>query len=163
MKHTISLLVENHFGVAARVAGLFSARGFNIDSFVASPTENPSLSRMVLVVKGDDKIIEQVIKQLNKLIDVIKVTDLTGEEYLERELMLIKVSADRKNRSSIIEVADLFKANIVDVNPETVTLEVTGDEGKLTALMELLKPFGIKETIKSGKIAISRKREVTRG
>lgn len=158
-QHIISLLVENHFGIAARITGLFSARGYNIDSFSAAPTEDPKISRVLLVVKGDDKIIEQVNKQLNKLIDVIKVFDLTGSDYIERELMLIKICADKKNRSQIIEIADLFKSNIISVTTEDIILEITGDEQKLDAVIELLKPFGIKETIKTGKIAISRKVE----
>ncbi|MFH1613135.1 MAG: acetolactate synthase small subunit [bacterium] len=158
-QHVISLLTENHSGVAARIIGLFTARGYNIDSFSAAPTEDPKTSRILLVVEGDDRIIEQVTKQLNKLIDVIKVLDLTGSDYVERELMLIKVCADKKNRSQIIEIADLFKSSIISVTIEDIILEITGDEEKLNTVIELLKPFGIKEAIRTGKIAISRKIE----
>jgi len=156
MKHTISVLVENRFGVLARVAGLFSGRGFNIDSLCVGETDDPTVSRMTIVTRGDDRILEQITKQLRRLIDVIKVTDLTQEEHVERELVLIKVDASNKKRAEIMEIVDIFRAKIIDVNQEIVTIEVTGAESKISALIELMKPFGIKELVRTGKIAISR-------
>ena len=158
MRHTISVLVENKFGVLARVAGLFSGRGYNIDSLNVGETEDPSISRMTIVARGDDKIIEQITKQLNKLIDVIKVTDLTSEEHVERELVLIKVSAPSKVRSEIIQLADIFRSSIVDVSHESLVISATGDEDKVNALIEMLEPYGIREIARSGKVAISRGR-----
>jgi acetolactate synthase-1/3 small subunit len=155
-KHTISVLVENRFGVLARVAGLFSSRGYNIDSLCVGETDNPTISRMTIVARGDDKILEQIIKQLNKLIDVIKVNDLTTENHIERELVLLKVSTEGKKRSEIMEIVDIFRAKIIDVAPKTLTIEVTGDEDKIQAITSLFKPFGIKEFIRTGKIAITR-------
>ncbi|MEK7396341.1 MAG: acetolactate synthase small subunit [Candidatus Poribacteria bacterium] len=158
MRHTISVLVENKFGVLARVAGLFSGRGYNIDSLNVGETEDPSISRMTIVARGDDRIIEQITKQLNKLIDVIKVTDLTSEEHVERELVLIKVSAPSKVRSEIIQLADIFRSSIVDVSHESLVISATGDEDKVNALIEMLGPYGIREIARSGKVAISRGR-----
>ena len=158
MRHTISVLVENKFGVLARVAGLFSGRGYNIDSLNVGETEDPSISRMTIVARGDDRIIEQITKQLNKLIDVIKVTDLTSEEHVERELVLIKVSAPSKVRSEIIQLADIFRSSIVDVSHESLIISATGDEDKVNALIEMLEPYGIREIARSGKVAISRGR-----
>jgi acetolactate synthase-1/3 small subunit len=158
MRHTISVLVENKFGVLARVAGLFSGRGYNIDSLNVGETEDPSISRMTIVARGDDKIIEQITKQLNKLIDVIKVTDLTSEEHVERELVLIKVSAPSKVRSEIIQLADIFRSSIVDVSHESLVISATGDDDKVNALIEMLEPYGIREIARSGKVAISRGR-----
>lgn len=158
MRHTISVLVENKFGVLARVAGLFSGRGYNIDSLNVGETEDPSISRMTIVARGDDRIIEQITKQLNKLIDVIKVTDLTSEEHVERELVLIKVSANSKVRSEIIQLADIFRSSIVDVSHESLVISATGDEDKVNALIEMLEPYGIREIARSGKVAISRGR-----
>lgn len=156
MKHTLSVLVENKPGVLARVSGLFSRRGFNIDSLAVGVTENPELSRMTIVVDGDDRVLEQVIKQLNKLIDVIKVSDLRAEESVERELVMIKVVAEPKMRSEIMQIADIFRARIVDVSPKTLTIEVTGDEAKVNAMEALLKQFGIKELVRTGKVALTR-------
>jgi acetolactate synthase-1/3 small subunit len=156
MKHTISVLVENHFGVLARISGLFSGRGFNIDSLSVGETEDTTISRITLVVNGDDLIIEQVMKQLNKLIDVIKVTDLTKDEFIDRELALIKVHANGKTRSEIMQIVDIFRGKIVDVAPSSLTVEVTGAEEKVQGIMDLLREFGIKEVVRSGKIAISR-------
>jgi len=156
MRHTISVLVENKFGVLARVAGLFSGRGFNIDSLCVAETDNPSISIMTIVTRGDDKIIEQIEKQLNKLIDVIKVTDLTKEDHVERELVLIKVGTENNKRAEIMEIVDIFRAKIIDVGHKTLTVETTGDEVKLKALIDLLKPFGIKEIVRTGKIALAR-------
>jgi len=155
-RHTISVLVENHPGVLARIAGLFSGRGFNIESLSVGETEDPTASRMTVVVRGDDLILEQVTKQLNKLVDVIKVSDLTKEQFIERELVLIKVSADGKSRSEILQICDIFRARIVDVAPKTVTIEVTGTEDKIDALVNMLKPFGIREMARTGSVALTR-------
>ncbi|MBU2617341.1 MAG: acetolactate synthase small subunit [Euryarchaeota archaeon] len=156
MKHTLSVLVENKPGVLARVSGLFSRRGFNIDSLAVGVTENPEISRMTIVVEGDDRVLEQVTKQLNKLIDVIKVSDLMAEESVERELVMIKVVAEPKMRSEIMQIADIFRARIVDVSPKTLIIEVTGDEAKVSAMESLLKQFGIKELVRTGKVALNR-------
>ena len=155
-KHTIAVLVENKFGVLSRVAGLFSARGYNIESMSVGETLDPSVSRMTLVVRGDEFVIEQVTKQLHKLIDVIKVTDLTDESHVERELVLIRVNAEPSNRAEILRTADIFRARVIDVTAVSFVLEATGDEGKLEALIELLRPMGIQELVRTGKIAIAR-------
>lgn len=155
-KHTIAVLVENRFGVLSRVAGLFSARGYNIESLSVGETLDPTVSRMTLVVRGDEFVIEQVIKQLHKLIDVIKVTDLTEEDHVERELVLMKINAEPANRAEILRTADIFRAKVVDVTPTTFTLEVTGDEQKIDAIVELLRPFGLQELVRTGKVAIAR-------
>ena len=155
-KHTIAVLVENKFGVLSRVAGLFSARGYNIESLSVGETLDPSVSRMTLVVRGDAFIIEQVIKQLHKLIDVIKVTDLSEENHVEREMLLLKVNAEPANRAEILRLGDIFRAKVVDVTPTTYTLEVTGEEGKIEAIIDLLRPFGIQEIVRTGKVAIAR-------
>ena len=160
MKHTISILVENHFGVLTHVAGLFSARGFNIDSLAVGETHDTSVSRMTIVVHGDDRIVEQIIKQLNKLIDVIKVEDLSGEDLIDRELVLVKVNADAKSRNEIMQIVNTFRAKVVDVNPQSITIEVTGNESKVDALVELLTPFGIRETVRTGLVALSRRKEL---
>ncbi len=160
MRHTISLIVRNKQGVLTHIAGLFSARGYNIDSLTVGETDDKSVSRMTIVTIGDDRIIEQVTKQLNKLIDVIKVVDLTDQAFVVRELVLIKVQAEGAKKSEIIEITDIFRAKIVDVNPKTLTVEVTGDEGKIQAIIELLSPFGIKEIARTGKVAIARGREI---
>ncbi len=161
MKHTISVLVENHFGVLARVAGLFSARGFNIDSLAVGETDDPTVSRMTIVVHGDDRVVDQIMKQLNKLIDVIKVVDLTQEEMIDRELVIAKVSANAANRGEIIQIVNTFRAKIVDVNPKSLAIEVTGGEGKVDAMLELLRPFGLIEVVRTGLVALSRKSELT--
>jgi acetolactate synthase-1/3 small subunit len=155
-KHTISVLVENKFGVLSRVAGLFSARGYNIESLSVGETLDPTVSRMTIVVYGDEFVIEQVMKQLHKLIDVIKVTDLSDEDHVERELMLIRVNAEPQHRAEILRTAEVFRARVVDVSPVTFTIEATGDEGKLEALVELLRPMGIQELVRTGKVAIAR-------
>lgn len=160
MKHVISVLVENRFGVLARISGLFSARGFNIDSLAVGETEDPTISRMTIVVEGDERILEQIAKQLHKLVDVVKVQDLTKEEYIDRELVLIKLKVTSRNRSEVIQIVDTFRAKIVDVNPETLTVEVTGDQSKIDAVMELLSSFGIREVVRTGRIALARKKEV---
>lgn len=156
MRHTISVLVENKFGVLARIASLFSARGFNIDSLAVGETEDPNVSRMTIVVRGDERILEQIEKQLNKLIDVIKVTDFVQTEHLERDLALIKVKADKSDRSEILQIADIFRAKIVDVSPGSVIIEMTGDEEKILALVNMLKPFGVKEMVRTGIVAMAR-------
>lgn len=157
MRHVLSILVENRPGVLARVAGLFSRRGYNIDSLAVGPTIEPDVSRMTIVVKGDDIILEQITKQLNKLIDVIKIIDLTSsQEFVERELVLIKVSSSSQSRSEILEIANIFRAKVVDVATKSLTLEITGGEGKSEALIDLLKKFGIVEIARTGKIALPR-------
>ncbi|ADL41777.1 acetolactate synthase, small subunit [Caldicellulosiruptor obsidiansis OB47] len=160
MKYTLSVLVENHPGVLSRVAGLFSRRGFNIDSLAVGVTEDPAISRMTIVVNGDDYIVEQVTKQLNKLIDVIKIKKLNPKEAVERELALIKVNANSQTRSDIIQITEIFRANIVDVSKETLTIEISGDEDKIEALIELLKQYGIREVVRTGLIAIERGNKV---
>lgn len=156
MRHTLAVLVENNPGVLARVAGLFSRRGFNIDSLAVGRTDNPSVSRMTIVVEGDDRYLEQVNKQLHKLVDVIKISDITRDAYVDRELVLIKVSADAAKRAEIMQLVDIFRARIVDVGPKTLTIEVTGNDGKITAFEDSLRPFGIKELVRTGKIAMLR-------
>ena len=156
MKHTISVLVENKFGVLARVASLFSAKGYNIDSLSVGETVDPDISRMTIVVTGDDMILEQIIKQLRRLIDVIKVSDLTQGNYLERELVLIKVNAEPTTRSEILNIVDIFRGKIVDVSPKNYVVEITGDRGKIDAIIRLLTPFGMKEIARTGKVAMSR-------
>ncbi|MDP8218016.1 MAG: acetolactate synthase small subunit [Candidatus Theseobacter exili] len=157
MRHTISLLVENRFGVLARIAGLFSGRGFNIDSLAVGETQDPSISRMTIVVRGDDQILEQVKKQMNKLIDVIKVQDFAPGESIQRELILVKVNATQKTRPDIMQIVDIFRAKIVEVTANSVTIEVTGSDEKVSSLLDLVKPFGIKDISRTGKIAMSRK------
>src|SRR5882672_290177 len=155
-KHTIAVLVENKFGVLSRVAGLFSARGYNIESLSVGAALDPAESRMTLVVTGDEFVIEQVMKQLHKLIDVIKVSDLTDDSHVERELVLVRVNAEPQHRAEILRTADIFRAKVIDVTPLSFTLEATGDEGKLEALIELLRPMGIQEIVRTGKVAIAR-------
>ena len=156
MKHTIAVLVENHFGVLSRVSGLFSGRGFNIDSLAVGETEDPTVSRMTIVVKGDDRTLEQVKKQLNKLIEVIKVIDLTEKPYVDRELLLIKVTVTPKTRSQIIEVAELLQAKTVSVGPKSLSLEIAGESAHIENALNLLRPFGIREVVRTGRIAISK-------
>jgi len=155
-KHTIAILVENKFGVLSRVAGLFSARGYNIESLSVGETLDPTASRMTIVVRGDEFVIEQVMKQLHKLIDVIKVSDLTDEGHVERELVLIRVNAEPQHRAEVLRTADIFRAKVIDVTAQSFTLEATGDERKLEALIELLRPMGIQEIVRTGKVAIAR-------
>ena len=156
MRHTISVLVENHPGVLSRIAGLFSGRGFNIDSLSVGETEDRTVSPMTVVVNGDDFVVEQIGKQLNKLIDVIKVVDLTQEEHVDRELVLIKVNADGAARSEIMQIADIFRAKIIDVGAKLLVIEATGTHDKIAALMDLLGRFGIKETARTGQVALGR-------
>lgn len=155
-KHTLAITVENKPGVLTRVATMFRRRGYNIESLAVGETENPSVSRMTVVVTGDDKIIEQVSKQLYKLVDVIKVVDITEERLVERELILIKVKADPSVRSEIVQLVEIFRARIVDIGKNTLIIEATGDSGKMEAIEDSLKPFGILELVRTGKIAIVR-------
>ncbi|HYO17752.1 MAG TPA: acetolactate synthase small subunit [Dermatophilaceae bacterium] len=155
-KHTLSVLVENKPGVLTRIAGLFSRRGFNIDSLAVGPTEHPDVSRMTVVVDVDELPLEQVTKQLNKLVEVLKVVELASIASVQREILLVKVSADLQSRSHIIETAQLFRAKIVDVSADAVTIEATGDSDKLEALLRILEPFGIRELVQSGMVAIGR-------
>ena len=156
MRHTISVLVENEFGVLARVAGLFSGRGFNIESLSVAETLDASVSRITLVTRGDDQVLEQIEKQLNKLLPVIKVTDFVATEHVERELVLLKVSADEKTRGEVMNIVDIFRARIVDVSRKSYIIEATGTEDKVNALIELLRPIGIKEIVRTGKVAMFR-------
>jgi acetolactate synthase-1/3 small subunit len=156
MRHTLSVLVQNKPGVLARTAGLFSRRGYNIESLTVGVTENENVSRMTIVVAGDDTVVEQVTKQLNKLIEVIKVSDLTKESYVDRELVLIKVTADSSTRGEIMQLVDVFRARIVDVAAKSLIIEVTGDAEKITALIDTLKQFGIKEIVRTGTLALGR-------
>ncbi len=156
MRHTISVLVENEFGVLSRVSGLFSGRGFNIESLSVAPTLDPSISRMTIVTSGDDRILEQINKQLNKLIDTIKVIDFTGEEFTERELALIKVTAEENTRAEVLRICDIFRGKVVDVTPKCYTVEVTGSPAKVDAIVELLRPMGIKELVRSGPVVLGR-------
>ncbi|SHI50699.1 acetolactate synthase, small subunit [Malonomonas rubra DSM 5091] len=156
MKHTISVLVENEFGVLSRISGLFSGRGFNIESLSVAPTLEPNISRMTLVTRGDDRILEQINKQLNKLISTIKVVDFTGEQYVERELALIKVTAEADQRAEALRIVDIFRANVVDVTPKSYTVQITGAPAKIDGLIELLRPMGIKEIVRSGPIVMGR-------
>ncbi|GAA3005175.1 MULTISPECIES: acetolactate synthase small subunit [Streptosporangium] len=155
-RHTLSVLVENKPGVLARVASLFSRRGFNIDSLAVGPTEHADISRMTIVVNVADLPLEQVTKQLNKLVNVLKIVELDPAQAVQRELTLIKVRADSENRSSVLELVNLFRARCVDVSSDAVTIEVTGTPDKLQAFIKVLEPFGIKELVQSGMVAIGR-------
>lgn len=161
MRHTLSILVENQAGVLTRIAGLFSRRGFNIESLAVGETEKPQISRITMVVTGDDATIEQVTKQFNKLVNVIKVTDLTNEETVDRELVLIKVDAEPRQRSEIMQIVDTFRASIVDVGFSSLIIEVTGDKNKVEALEQLMRPYGIKELVRTGKITMARGSKVS--
>ena len=154
--HTLSVLVENKPGVLARIASLFSRRGFNIDSLAVGPTEDSGLSRMTIVVNVESKPLEQVTKQLNKLVNVIKIVELEPSASVQRELLLVKVRADLQNRSHVLETAQLFRAKVVDVAPDAVTIEVTGTSDKLEAFLRVLEPFGIRELVQSGQVALAR-------
>jgi len=154
--HVISVLVENRVGVLARVAGLFTGRGFNIESLAVAETEEPTLSRMTIVTSGDARIIEQVTKQLNKLVDVIKVVDLSREHFVERELSLVKVRAEAEQRAEILRITDIFRGNIIDVSPKSYVIEVTGDGEKIRAFLDLIKPIGVLEIVRTGPVALSR-------
>jgi acetolactate synthase-1/3 small subunit len=156
MRHTISVLVENEFGVLSRVSGLFSGRGFNIESLSVAETQDPTVSRMTIVTSGNDQIVEQILKQLNKLVSVIKVVNLTNKETVNRELVLIKVNADPETKAEVLRLVDIFRAKIVDVAIRCYTIEMTGDEEKINALLQLLKPIGVREIVRTGRVAIAR-------
>ena len=155
-RHTLSVLVENKPGVLARIAGLFSRRGFNIDSLAVGPTENPEVSRMTIVVNVEDSPLEQVTKQLNKLIEVIKVVELDTVASVSRELLLVKVKADASTRGQVLEVVQLFRAKVVDVGTDAVTIQVTGNQDKLESFLRVVEPFGVRELVQSGMVAIGR-------
>ncbi len=156
MRHTISVLVENEFGVLARVAGLFSGRGFNIESLTVAETLDPTVSRITLVTRGDDQVLEQIEKQLNKLISVIQVIDFGDSPHVEREMALIKVTADEKTRAEMMNIIDIFRGKVIDVGPRSYIVEVTGSEEKIEAILDLLRPLGIKEIVRTGKVAMHR-------
>ncbi len=156
MKHTLSVLVEDQSGALSRISGLFARRGFNIDSLAVGPAEAPGISRLTMVVEGDDRTLQQMTKQLDKLVNVLNVIDLTTLPAVERELMLLKVSATNEQRTNIIELVQVFRAKVVDVSYDALTLEVVGDPGKLVALEKLLKPYGILEIARTGKVALER-------
>lgn len=156
MRHIISVLVENEFGVLSRVAGLFSGRGFNIESLCVAESQDPTVSTMTIVTSGNDAIIEQVLKQLNKLINVIKVVDFKDLDYVSREMVLVKVKAEERTREEILRMVEIFRGKIIDVSAKTYTLLITGDEEKLKAFLTLIKPLGIKELVRTGPIAIAR-------
>jgi acetolactate synthase-1/3 small subunit len=155
-KHILSVLVENHQGVLARIAALIAAKGYNIDSLSVAETLDPSVSRMTLSLQGDEWVIEQAVKQLHRLIDVIKVTDLTDEAHVGREMIFIRVNTEPVNRAEILRIVEIFRGRVVDVTPTTYTLEITGESGKIEAVLELLQPFGIQEIVRSGTLAIAR-------
>lgn len=155
-KHILSVLVENKFGVLARISGLIAGRGFNIDSLAVGETEDPTTSRMTIVVDGDDKTVEQVKKQLNRLIDIISVQDLTKEEHLDLELFLCKVSVTPKTRPELVEIAETLKGEVVDVGVKTITILLVGDQKKIKTFLELVKPYGMKEIVRTGRVAMSR-------
>lgn len=163
MRCTISILVENEFGVLAKVAGLFSARGYNIGSLCVAETLDPSVSRMTIVTSGEREILEQITKQLNKLINVLKVTEFTDTDHVEREMAVIKVNAETSVRAEVLRVVDIFRAKVIDVSPRSYTLEVTGDEGKINAILELLRPLGIKEVARTGAVAMARDQKGGKG
>jgi acetolactate synthase-1/3 small subunit len=157
MRHTICCLVENEFGVLARVAGMFSARGFNIESLSVAETLDPTVSRMTIITRGNDQIIEQITKQLHRLVNVLKVVDVTGEaDHLIREMVLVKVNADGDSRAEVLRLVDIFRGRVVDVSPRTLTIEMTGSEDKIKAIIELLQPLGVKEVARSGQVAMAR-------
>ena len=157
MRHTISVVVQNRFGVLTRIAGLFSGRGFNIDTLNVGPTQNDKISRMTIVVVGNDQVLEQVVKQLNKLVDVLEVHDFKDGDVIDRELILLKVKASSASRPEVMQICDIFRAKIVDVQSASLSIEVTGDESKIDKFLQLMKPFGILELSRTGRIALPRK------
>ena len=156
MRHTISILVENTFGALTRVAGMFSGRGYNIDSLNVAPTHNPEVSRMTIVTRGDDDTLEQVVRQLEKLVNVIEITDFREHEYIDRELVLVKVKVDGKTRAEVMQITDIFRAKIVDVQAKSMTIEVTGNENKVEKFIHLMDNFGILTLTRTGKVALPR-------
>ncbi len=162
-RHTITVLVENEFGVVSRVASLFSGRGFNIDSFIGAPTNEEGISRITIVTHGDEGILEQITKQLNKLIDIIKVIDFSDGSSIEREMALIKVTAEDECRAEILRIVDIFRAKIIDVTAKSYTIEATGNPAKIDAILDLLRPLGLKELVRTGAVAIGRGAKGWRG
>ena len=156
MRHTISVLVENKFGVLTRVAGLFSGRGYNIDTLNVGPTQDPNTSRMTIVTRGDDATLDQIVKQLNKLVDVLNVHDFREGEYVDRELVLVKVAVDAQSRAEVMQITDIFRAKIVDVQPKSLTIEVTGNESKVEKFLGLMQAFGVLDLTRTGKVALAR-------
>src|SRR3954453_22515485 len=154
MRHTISVMVENKFGVLTRIAGLFSGRGYNIDTLNVGPTHDPNTSRMTIVTRGDDATLEQIVKQLKKLVNVLEVQDFRIGEYVDRELVLVKVGVDSKTRAEVMQVTDIFRAKIVDVQPQTLTIEITGNESKVDKFLTLMKTFGITGLTRTGTVAM---------
>ena len=157
MQHTISVLVENKFGVLTRVAGLFSGRGYNIYTLNVGPTHEPAFSRMTIVTHGDEATLEQIVKQLNKLPNVIKVQNFRDGEYVDRELVLVKVGVDSKSRAEVMQITDIFRAKIVDVQPKSLTIEITGSGSKVEKFLDLMKTFGVLELTRTGQVAMPRK------
>jgi len=157
MRHTISVLVENKFGVLTRIAGLFSGRGYNIDTLNVGPTDDPATSRMTIVTRGDDATLEQIVKQLEKLTDILKVQDFREDEYIDRELVLVKVAVDSKTRAEVMQITDIFRSKIVDVQPKSLTIEITGNESKVEKFLRLMKTFGVIDLTRTGKVALPRK------
>ncbi len=156
MRHTLSVLVENEFGVLSRIAGLFSGRGFNIESLCVAPTTDATVSRITLVTSGDDRVLEQVTKQLHKLVNVIRVSDFREVDHVERELVLVKVSAEARSRAEILNVIDIFRGKVVDAGRQSYVVEVTGSQDKIKAALELLEPFGVLEIVRTGVVAVVR-------
>jgi len=157
MRHTISVLVENKFGVLTRIAGLFSGRGYNIDTLNVAPTDDPATSRMTIVTRGDDATLEQIVKQLEKLANILEVDDFREGEYIDRELVLVKVSVDSKSRAEVMQITDIFRSKIVDVQPKSLTIEITGNESKVEKFLRLMKTFGVIDLTRTGKVALPRK------
>ena len=157
MRHTISVLVENKFGTLTRITGLFSGRGYNIDSLNVAPTHDQTASRMTIVTHGDEATLEQIVKQLNKLPDVLSVRDFRTDEYVDRELVLVKVAVNSKDRSEVMQITDIFRAKIVDVQPKSLTIEITGNESKVEKFIELMQTFGLLDLTRTGKVAMPRK------
>ena len=157
MRHTISVLVENKFGVLTRVAGLFSGRGYNIDSLNVGPTQESGLSRMTIATHGDESTLEQIVKQLSKLPNVLKVQNFNADEYVDRELVLVKVTVDSKSRAEVMQITDIFRAKIVDVQPKSLTVEITGNDSKVEKFLDLMKTFGVSDITRTGKAALPRK------
>lgn len=155
-RHTISILVENRFGVLARISGLFSGRGFNIDSITVGEGSDPGTARMTIMTHGEEKIVEQIIKQLNRLIDIIRVVDLTDASFINRELALIKVNGVRESRQEIAQIVEIFHAKIVDISQKTLTIEAVGNEDKIDAIISMLRPFGLREVARTGRVAMGR-------
>lgn len=156
MRHTISVLVENEFGVLSRVAGLFSGRGFNIESLSVAETLDPTVSRITLVTTGDDTVLEQITKQLNKLVSIIRVSDFKDTEHVERELVLIKVTADERTRGELMNIISIFRGKVIDVSPQSYIIEITGNQEKIDAILQLLRPLGIVEIVRTGRVAMFR-------